>query len=87
MLLGDWLAELAHAKQLHRRGEQRMVDEIATDYRRCADQEKHYEMQGSIEYQAHKHYEPQLIKEFVETYAQYATDDGASYYRLAKFYG
>lgn len=86
-LLNNRIAELAHAKQLKERGMIKKSIDGSIDYISSGfDYEKTYYMPWTIEYQAHKQYEPQLIQEFIEIYKKYWDKTSNNYFWiLAKF--
>ncbi len=86
-LLNNRIAEIAHAKQLQERWLIKMAIDGTIDYiTSWFDYGKTYEVDGTEEYEAHKIYEPQLIKQFIEIYEKYADKESdVCLWNLSKF--
>ncbi len=86
-LLNNWIAEIAHAKQLKEMGLIKKSIDGTIDYLRSGfNYENTYEIPWTQEYQAHKEYEPQLAKEFIDIYKKYVKDySDLALWNLAKF--
>ena len=87
-MINNWIAELSHAKQLKERWMVKFSIDWWIDYLKAPGKyEKQYHIPWTIEYQAHKEYEPALIKEFIETYEKYTKNNPQFNFKIAKFYG
>lgn len=86
-LLNNWIAELSHIKQIQEKGSVKFILDIPTDFvKSWFSYPASYEKKWTQEYQAHKEYEPQLIKEFINTYQKYVPKESdMSIWNLAKF--
>lgn len=87
-LINNWIAELAHTKQLIEKWIIKMWINCAWDYvRSWFNHDKTYYTPWTIEYQAHKIYEPQLAQEFIQIYQKYINKtSGQKNLNMAKLY-
>lgn len=87
-LIGNWLAELCHAKQTTERWAIQWSMDVAWNYLKTPlNYPKQYDLPWTVEYQAHSEYEPVMAKEFVELYEKYTANKPQYRYKLAKLHG
>lgn len=86
-LINNWIAELAHARQLKEKWLIKMSADGTIEYIwSWFDYDKLYEKKGTTEYQAHIEYEPILAREFIHIYQKYINKHSAeSQRKLARF--
>lgn len=72
-LINNWIAELTHSQQYKRDGAMRMWIDLGIDYLRSwFDYDHTYDMNHTVENQAHDKMEPEFCKEFIQTYISHA---------------